>query len=75
MSKAKAKAKKTRVRPAQKVYISEFSITGLRMGEKTKETIQAKADKYAHGNFSAWLRYAGQKFVPKKDEKIPQEIA
>lgn len=32
------------------------------------EEIQEKADLYADGNFSAWLRYAGINHKPKKSE-------
>jgi hypothetical protein len=32
--------------------------------------IQKKADKYANGNFSAWVRYASRMYTPGKDEKI-----
>ena len=33
--------------------------------------IQRKADRFTEGNLSAWLRYAGKQYSPKKGERIP----
>lgn len=34
------------------------------------QLLQDKADKYAEGNLSEWLRYAGLNFVPNKDDLV-----
>ena len=47
----------------------DSSIT-IKMIEKEKSEIQKKADLYAGGNMSAWLRYAALNHTPKKKELI-----
>lgn len=39
--------------------------------EETRKAIQAKADLYTDGNFSAWVRYATINMVPPKSDLDP----
>lgn len=36
----------------------------LRMSDSEKHEAQCRADEYASGNLSVWLRYAGTRLVP-----------
>jgi len=50
------------------------SIT-IRVTETELKRLQEQADKYAGGNLSWWLRHAGAKYVPFKDElEVSKEI-
>ena len=40
----------------------------IKVSEKELKELKDKADCYAGGNISAWLRYAGLKYVPEKKE-------
>ncbi len=35
---------------------------------KQKRALQARADAYANGNLSLWLRYAGMRYKPSQEE-------
>lgn len=39
---------------------------------KVRAKLQEKADKYADGNLSEWLRFAGLHYVPTKDQLVPK---
>ena len=39
---------------------------------KVREALQDKADLYADGNLSEWLRFAGLHYVPSKDQLVPK---
>lgn len=59
-SKKKAKAHKS------------LDIVNVKMTSADRRRMIANAKKWAGGNVSAWLRYAGKAFTPKRGEKIPQ---
>ena len=48
-------------------------LINLRVSQKEEAAIQKKADKFANGNYSAWLRYAGANYTPSKEEIINVE--
>jgi hypothetical protein len=35
-----------------------------------KANLQANADRWTNGNLSAWLRIAGEKYIPENNKKI-----
>lgn len=41
-------------------------LINLKAADEERAALQAKADKYANGNLSAWLRYAGLHHKPTK---------
>lgn len=59
VSKKKAKARGT------------LDIVNVKMTSADRRLLIANAKKWAGGNVSAWLRYAGTVFTPKRGEKIP----
>lgn len=60
--------KKTRVAKA-------VVVVNIKMDAETHELLMKKAKRNADGNLSAWLRYAGSKYVPKPDEKVKLRAA
>jgi hypothetical protein len=40
---------------------------------KVRKALQDKADTYADGNLSEWLRFAGLHYVPSKDQLVPKK--
>lgn len=48
----------------------ELSLITLRINEWDLSQLRVKAEKYAEGNLSAWLRYCGRMYNPKKSERI-----
>lgn len=65
MAKTKAKKKK----PA-KAKAKALSLMNLKVSGKDHKLLVARAKKYAGGNLSAWLRYAGSNYVPPKNVVI-----
>lgn len=57
-TKRKSKAKK-------KLKPGAYFIRAIKMTRNQKKFIQRAANKYAKGNFSAWLRTAGLNYKPK----------
>ena len=57
-------------RKAVKATGSKLKIVNIKVGGKDRSGLSAKAKAYAKGNLSAWLRYAGLRYVPKKGEVI-----
>lgn len=45
-------------------------LMALQIDDWDKAEIQEKADKYANGNVSAWMRYASRMYTPKKGQRI-----
>lgn len=41
-------------------------IVPVKMTDKEKKALQARADKHTGGNLSLWLRLAGLKYIPPK---------
>lgn len=72
--KAKSKTKK-KAAPAKISKVvktgSELKIVNLKLGGKDRAALKAQAKKFTKGNLSAWLRYAGLQYVPKRGEQIP----
>lgn len=56
---------KALIKPIRK----DSSIT-IKIPAHEKEQIQKKADLYAQGNMSAWLRYVALNHKPKKNELV-----
>lgn len=42
----------------------------LKLNAEQRKTLQKQADKYANGNLSEWLRFAGTHFVPGKEHLV-----
>lgn len=40
------------------------------MNDEDRALIRVKADKFAKGNVSAWLRHSAKMYIPKKGERI-----
>jgi len=45
-------------------------LINLKVSESEFEEIKDRADKYADGNVSAWLRVSGKKFTPRKRDLV-----
>ena len=43
----------------------------IKVTDSQRKELQANADKYAEGNLSAWIRFAGVKCIPKRGERVP----
>lgn len=73
-AKTKKKSKPAAKRKAsKKVPIksgSSLKIVNIKVGGKDRKDLNAKAKAHAKGNLSAWLRYAGLRYVPKKGEVV-----
>ncbi len=53
---------KQKVKPRE--HDERITLLNLKISEKDKRALQAQAKKYANGNVSAWLRFAGVRFKP-----------
>jgi hypothetical protein len=42
----------------------------IRIPPDEYNVIKAKAEQFANGNVSAWLRYTGKRYTPKKKELV-----
>lgn len=71
-SKKAAKAVKTKSdkKPKDKLIPVHIKLTQTEHDELTK-----RANWFCMGNMSAWLRYCGMMYVPKKGENVSQAIA
>lgn len=47
-----------------------MTLLTFKVTKKQIEQLKAKADKYAGGNISAWLRYSALKYCPDKKELV-----
>ncbi len=65
----KKKVKKKTAKPKKKPT-GRLKIVNLRMNDKDRAMLLKRAKQFAKGNLSAWVRHAGLKYVPKKDELI-----
>ena len=50
------------------------TLINLKVSPAEMKAIQENATKYAGGNYSAWLRYAGMNFKPSKSELVKKEV-
>jgi len=57
-----AKKKKTVLKDSGK----DLTLLNLKISSKDRRRLVAMAKKYAGGNLSAWLRFAGAHYVPPK---------
>ena len=57
---------KTKAKPPVKT----LELINLKVTRKERKALAALAFKYAGGNLSGWLRYAGSHYKPKKTEVI-----
>ena len=53
-----------------KMKKQNLEIFNIKIDKTLRKKLQANADKFAGGNLSQWLRYAGLNFTPKKGEHI-----
>lgn len=65
VKKAAKKSKKKAVKTSKARHLVNFKIDNAE-----QKVLMQRAKKFAKGNLSAWLRYAGSKFVPPKNAKI-----
>jgi hypothetical protein len=42
----------------------------IKLNAEERKTLQKQADKYANGNLSEWLRFAGTHFLPGKEHLV-----
>lgn len=68
--KKKTKKKSAPKKKAIKASGSKLKIVNIKVGGKDRSSLTAKAKAHAKGNLSAWLRYAGLRYTPKKGEII-----
>ncbi len=50
------------------LIVPKKQLVNFKATSKEIKLIQENADKYAQGNYSAWLRYAGINFKPNKKD-------
>lgn len=71
VKKNKAKSiKKAAPKKQAKAVKTTRELINLKVESKDRKAIEARALKFAKGNVSAWLRYAGSKFTPPKNAVI-----
>lgn len=68
MPKAKRKKKMKTKRAKRKV--TELSLLNIKVSPADRRALDAAAKKYAKGNLSAWLRFAGTMFKPSKTQHL-----
>lgn len=54
----------------KKSSITELKLRTYKACDWDYEEVQRKANKYANGNISAWLRIAGRMYTPKPGERL-----
>jgi hypothetical protein len=64
---AKKAAKRKPVKKAAKPTTG-LSLLNLKVSKADRAALNAQAKRYAAGNLSAWLRFAGVTFKPKKSQ-------
>lgn len=70
----KKKAVKTQ-KAGKKAKRAPLQIINVKMTEADHKRLIAKAKRFADGNLSAWVRYTGRVYTPKKGEKITLKAA
>ncbi len=77
MAKKKKLVKKAVKKPSKKKSVKKLavkkpakSLLNLKVSGKDRKVLTFMAKKHAGGNLSAWLRYAGSKYVPPKNVVI-----
>ena len=77
MKKAKTKKKVVKKKAAKKTLSKDdrelLKIVNLKVSSKDRSGLVKNAKRYAGGNLSAWLRYAGLHFTPAKSETVKLE--
>lgn len=63
-------ARKKKAVKKSKPKSKALPLLNLKVSGKDRKVLNAKAKKYAGGNLSAWLRYAGSNYVPPKNVVI-----
>lgn len=53
-----------------KIVKTELKMLNLKISDKDRAKLLRAAKLYAKGNMSAWLRYAGSHYIPKKSVAI-----
>lgn len=66
----KKAAKRAAPKKQAKAVKTTRALINLKVESKDRKAIEARALKFAKGNVSAWLRYAGSKFTPPKNAVI-----
>lgn len=70
MPKAKSKKRKAKKMKSAKRKQSELSLLNIKVSPADRRALDAAAKKYAGGNLSAWLRFAGMVFKPSKHQHV-----
>lgn len=68
-TKAKSKPRKKKMKRA-KSKKSIVSLLNLKVTDQDRRALNALAERYAKGNLSAWLRFAGEEFRPSKKQRM-----
>lgn len=68
--KVAVKTKQAAKPAAKKSDVKRKKLINLKVASKDLELLVARAKKFANGNLSAWLRYAGQNHTPVKKIEI-----
>jgi hypothetical protein len=68
-SKKRARPMKRKTRKPRKP-LGGLTLMNLKVSGKDRRALLAQADKYAKGNLSAWLRFAGTHFRPAKAQQV-----
>lgn len=58
--------KKSKVKAAN----DALEVINLKVTSRDRKRLEQNAKRYADGNLSAWLRYVGMQYTPKKGEEI-----
>ncbi len=61
-------AKKKSAKKIKALLTPQKVLVNFKISRADMKVIQDNATKYAGGNYSAWLRYAGMNFTPTKKE-------
>ncbi len=70
--KKKTKAVRRKKKLAPGSGPEKLIVVSLKMTSRDLRNLKLAAKRFAKGNLSAWFRYTGLKYVPKKGESIPQ---
>ena len=69
MAKAKSKTKASRKNESRLIPIH------IKLTPKEHALLMKRANWWCMGNLSAWFRYTGLKYVPKKDENVSLAVS
>lgn len=68
-------SKKSSARKASLKRARRLGVVNVKMTNVDRKRLEQNARKFAHGNLSAWVRYAGRNHTPKRGEKVPLKVA